>query len=79
MTNFQKLVQELQNEKVPCNVKLFNTGDISIECGWDYPDEMFLQVDSIAEKLGIEVDVCAEVGGGVIEIQQRVAGGPRRY
>ena len=79
MTDFQKLVQGLQNENVPCNVKLFNSGDISVECGWNYPDELFFQVDDIAEGLGIKVDVCADVHGGVVEIQQRVAGGPKRY
>jgi hypothetical protein len=79
MTNFQKLVQGLQNENVPCNVKLFDNGSIAVECGRNYPDEMFFQVDNVAEKLGIKVDVCAEVYGGVVETQQRVAGGPKRY
>ena len=79
MTDFQKLVQGLEEAKVPCNVKLFNSGDISVECGWNYPDEMFFQVDTIAERLGIKVSVCADVHGGVVEIQQRVAGGPKRY
>ena len=79
MTNFQKLIQELQNNNVPCNVKLFNTGEIAVECGWNYPDEMLFQVDTIADGLGIKVSVCADVHGGVVEIQQRVAGGPRRY
>ncbi len=79
MTNFQKLVQGLQDQNVPCNVKLFDNGSIAVECGWNYPDEMFFQVDDVAEKLGIKVDVCAEVDGGVVETQQRIAGGPRRY
>jgi hypothetical protein len=69
----------LQNDNVPCNVKLFNTGEIAVECGWDYPDELFSQVDSIADKVGVQVRICADVDGGVIETQQRIAGGPRRY
>ena len=79
MTNFQKLVQGLQEANAPCNVKLFNTGDISVECGWNYPDEIFEQVDSIAKAVGVRVDICADVHGGEVEIQQRVFGGPKIY
>jgi hypothetical protein len=79
MTDFQKMIQGLEQAKVPCNVKLFNSGKIDVECGWDYPDEIFFKVDEVAERLGIDVGVCAKVSGGVLEIQQRVCGGPRRY
>ena len=79
MTDFQKLVQGLEEAKVPCNVKLFNSGEISVECGWNYPDEMFFLVDSVAETLGVNVSVCADVHGGVVEIQKRICGGPKRY
>lgn len=79
MTDFQRLVQGLEQAKVPCNVKLFNTGQIDVECGFDYPDEIFFKVDDVAEELGINVSVCAEVSGGGLEMQQRVCGGPRRY
>ena len=79
MTDFQKLVQGLEEAKIPCNVKLFNSGEISVECGWNYPDEMFFQVDSVAETLGVKVSVCADVHGGVVEIQKRICGGPKRY
>ena len=79
MTDFQKLVQGLEEAKVPCNVKLFNTGEITVECGWDYPDEIFFQVHSVAEAVGVEVRICAVECGWVIEIQQRIAGGPKRY
>jgi len=40
---------------------------------------MFFQVDSVAETLGIKVSVCADVHGGVVEIQKRICGGPKRY
>jgi hypothetical protein len=79
MTDFQKLVQGLEEAKIPCNVKLFNSREISVECGWNYPDEMFFQVDSVAETLGVKVSVCADVHGGVVEIQKRICGGPKRY
>jgi len=83
MTQFQKLVQGLEQAKVPCNVKLFNTGEIAVECGWNYPDEVFEQVDAVAMSLdlytGGKFSICADVHGGVVEIQQRVYGGPKRY
>lgn len=79
MTNFQKFIQALENSKVPCNVKLFNTGAISVECGWNYPDDLYFQVDDIANEVGVTVEVCASVHGGVVEIQKSIAGGPKRY
>ena len=83
MTQFQKLVAGLEQAKVPCNVKLFNTGGIAVECGWNYPDEVFEQVYDVAKPLGLyknpDFSICADVHGGVLEIQQRVFGGPKRY
>lgn len=84
MTQFQKLVAGLEQAKVPCNVKLFNTGGIAVECGWNYPDEVYEQVYDVAKPLGLfddtnDFSICAEVHGGVLEIQQRVFGGPKRY
>jgi hypothetical protein len=46
MTDFQKLVQSLEQAKVPCNVKLFKSGSISVECGFNWPDEMFDQISA---------------------------------
>jgi len=83
MTQYQKLVQGLEQAKVPCNVKLFNTGEIAVECGFNYPDEVFSQVWDVAEAVGLNThrgfSICADVHGGVVEIQQRVCGGPKRY
>ncbi len=79
MSDFQKMVQRLEQANIPCNVKLFNTGRICVECGWNYPDSLMFQVDDIAFELKINVRICAEVSGGVLEIEQRVCGGPRRY
>jgi len=83
MTQYQKLVQGLEQAKVPCNVKLFNTGEIVVECGMNYPDEVFEQVWDAAQSVGLSTgakfSICADVHGGVVEIQQRVCGGPKRY
>ena len=79
MTDFQKLVQGLEQAKVPCNVKLFKSGSISVECGFNWPDEMFYQIAAIAEAVDVPVSVCGSVSGVPPVDQQRIAGGPKTY
>ena len=79
MTDFQKLVQGLEQAKVPCNVKLFKGGSISVECGFNWPDEMFDQIADVAESVDVPVSVCASVDGGILIDQQQIAGGPKTY
>jgi len=86
MTDFQKLVQGLEQAKVPCNVKLFSiTGKygaattISVECGFNWPEEMFDQISAIAEAVDVPVSVCASVSGFAIVDQKKIAGGPKTY
>lgn len=79
MTDFQKLVQGLEQAKVPCNVKLFKSGSISVECGFNWPDEMFYQIAAIAEAVDVPVSVCGSVSGVPLVDQQQIAGGPKTY
>lgn len=79
MTDFQKLVQSLEQAKVPCNVKLFKCGSISVECGFNWPDEMFEQISDIAAAVDVPVSVCASVSGVPPVDQQQIAGGPKTY
>jgi len=82
MTDFQKLVQGLEQAKVPCNVKLFSYGEattISVECGFNWPDEMFDQISAIAESIDVPVSVCASVSGVPPVDQKQIAGGPKTY
>ena len=79
MTDFQKLVQGLEQAKVPCNVKLFKSGSISVECGFNWPEEMFYQIAAIAEAVDVPVSVCGSVSGVPPVDQQQIAGGPKTY
>jgi hypothetical protein len=87
---YNLLVAALEKKKVPCRVKLNewsgpNAGqDISVECGWDYPDRIFDKVCDCYGKIeGLNsqnVSVCADSGGSVIVLKStRIAGGPKRY
>ena len=81
MEKFKNLVEALKNSGIKCNIKLFKNDNIVVECGWNYPDELFFQVLEAAESLGIQADVevCAETSGGELLAQERINGGPRRY
>jgi hypothetical protein len=83
MTDFTKVSSRLgllEQAKVPCNVKLFkNCGSISVECGFNWPDEMFDQIADVAEAVDVPVSVCASVDGGILIDQQQIAGGPKTY
>lgn len=79
MEKFKELVKGLKAAGVKCSVKQFSSGDITVELGWNYPDELFFKVDQIAEQVGVDVDVCAEVSGGICKARESVNGGPRRW
>jgi hypothetical protein len=79
MTDFQKLVQALEQAKVPCNVTIDIHGSISVECGTNWPEEMFFQISDIAAAIAVPVSVCASVEGGIVGAQQQIAGGPKHY
>ena len=66
MTDFQKLVQALEQAKVPCNVTIDIHGSISVECGTNWPAEMFFQISDIAAAIAVPVSVCASVEGGIV-------------
>lgn len=78
MENFNKVVELLTAAKVPCKVKLTDGKDeIIVECGWNYPDEMFYRImDAIGD---INVSVCAEESGNKVISSRLISGGPKRY
>lgn len=78
MENFNKVVELLTVTKVPCKVKLTDDKDeIIVECGWNYPDEMFYRImDAIGD---INVSVCAEESGNKVISSRLISGGPKRY
>ncbi len=79
MTDFQKLVDALRDNKIPCRVKVVN-GELNVECGFNYPDEMVDVIDRIANECGIKnVSICAEVCGPNTTESERVCGGPKKY
>jgi hypothetical protein len=80
MKNFETLVNALSKSNIPCKVKKFkDKEELSVECGWNYPDKLFLKIDNIASKLDIKVSVSAEVSGGTVEASKTISGGPKRY
>jgi hypothetical protein len=77
MENLQKLVEGLQKSKVPSRVKELSNGEVWVELGFNYPDELYFTVTDIAEGLGMDVEVCAETS----ERGKRTltsCGGPRK-
>jgi hypothetical protein len=75
---FEKLLEKLKKSGLQVNVKQFTDGNVSVLCGWNYPDEMFFQVSDIAEEVGINVSISAESCGGVFE-EFVINGGYRRH
>jgi hypothetical protein len=77
MSNFKTVVSQLSAANVPCRVKEVAGGNIIVELGFNYPDEMF---DQVIDAVGYtSVEVCAEVSGFDIVNSSSVAGGPKRH
>ncbi len=80
-TKFDSLCVALEKAKIPCRVKLASN-EISVECGWNYPNSLFNKIDKLLAKLGInsnDVCICAETSGGTIIETKSISGGPKRY
>ena len=75
---FEKLLEDLKKAGLQVTVKKFDNGTIQVQCGWNYPDEMYFQVSDIAEEIGIEISVSAESCGGQFE-EFVINGGYRRH
>ena len=77
MSNFHKVVELLDNEGIPANVKEKDNSEVIIELGMWYPDEI---AERVFEALGdIEADVCAESSGGTVTKTLRTNGGKKRW
>jgi hypothetical protein len=75
---FEKLLKELKKSGLQVTVKRFDSGEVRVLCGWNYPDEMYFNVSDIAEEVGIKVKISAESSGGVFE-EFVINGGYRRH
>jgi hypothetical protein len=68
----------LKKSGLQVTVKRFDSGEVRVLCGWNYPDEMYFNVSDIAEEVGIKVKISAEGSGGVFE-EFVINGGYRRH
>ena len=75
---FDRLVARLQKTNLRVKVKM-EIDEIIVECGFNYPDEMAIQLFDIAQEFAMEITVCAEQSGGKILDSVLINGGPRRH
>jgi hypothetical protein len=75
---FDRLVARLQNTSLRVRVKM-ETNEVIVECGFNYPEEMAIELLNIADQLSMEITVCAEQHGGKILDSITINGGPKRF
>jgi hypothetical protein len=75
---FDRLVARLQKTNLKVRVKM-EINEVIVECGFNYPDEMAIELFNIADQLSMEVTVCAEQHGGKILDSVTINGGPKRF
>ena len=75
---FDRLVAKLQKTNLKVRVKM-EINEVIVECGFNYPDEVAMQIFEIADELSMEVTVCAEQHGGKVLDSITINGGPRRF
>ena len=75
---FDRLVAKLQKTNLKVKVKM-EINEVIVECGFNYPDEVAMQIFEIADELSMEVTVCAEQHGGKILDSITINGGPKRF
>ena len=75
---FDRLVAKLQKTNLKVRVKM-EINEVIVECGFNYPDEIAMQIFEIADELSMEVTVCAEQHGGKVLDSITINGGPRRF
>lgn len=75
---FDRLVAKLQKTNLRVRVKM-EINEVIVECGFNYPDEVAMQIFEIADELSMEVTVCAEQHGGKILDSITINGGPKRF
>ncbi len=75
---FDRLVARLQNTSLRVRVKM-EINEVIVECGFNYPEEMAIEILNIADQLSMEVTVCAEQHGGKVLDSVTINGGPKRF
>jgi hypothetical protein len=76
---FEQFLEKLKAAGLRVTVLKRGGGGITVQCGWNYPDSMFEEVDEIAMSVGFpNVDICAESAGGTFE-KFVINGGHRRH
>ena len=75
---FDRLVARLQNTSLRVRVKM-EINEVIVECGFNYPEEMAIEILNIADQLSMEITVCAEQHGGKILDSITINGGPKRF
>ena len=78
---YNEFVKALRNKGVNCRANFMDDYEVAVECGRDYPDELFDKIYEEAEKLEIQENlcVCAEYSGGTRITSDRINSGPQRY
>jgi hypothetical protein len=75
---FDRLVARLQKTSLRVRVKM-EIDEVIVECGFNYPEEMAIEILNIADQLSMEITVCAEQHGGKILDSITINGGPKRF
>ena len=76
---FEQFLEKLKVSGLRVTILKRGDEDITVQCGWNYPDSMFEEVDEIAMSVGFpNVDICAESAGGTFE-KFVINGGYRRH
>ena len=76
---FEQLLEKLKASGLRVTVLKRADEDITVQCGWNYPDSIFEAVDEIAMSVGFpNVSICAESTGGTFE-EFVINGGYRRH
>jgi hypothetical protein len=75
---FDRLVARLQNTTLRVRVKM-EINEVIVECGFNYTEEVAIQIFQIADELSMEVTICAEQSGGKVLDSVTINGGPKRF
>jgi hypothetical protein len=75
---FDRLVARLQKTSLRVRVKM-EIDEVIVECGFNYPEEMAIELLNIADQLSMEITVCAEQHGGKVLDSVTINGGPKRF
>lgn len=77
-SEYEKLVKSLTDAKINGKLSIDNE-EYHIELGFNYPDKIANKVWDVADKLGINIEVCAEYSSSSKRNIKRINGGPKRW